>query len=710
MIPAWVINKLIKRALRVNLLGCRVDMECKYVVVDELGREVRWQEGSNMELCVPGSIKGRPLHRLEASVSWCKQFKNFLASPVEGVTVPLTSLDVAPLKHQPQQQVAPATKSAPVTPSVPAAARQHASALPSASAIATPTKSVAAAPALAGVAAAAPAPLEPAAAASPLLAGKPSGRSGSPSNGNSFAAFVAARQSSPARQEQQQLPQQQQQQQHGSIFTASRAVAAEPALPSTPTKSSRSASPIGATVPAAGSVVEQPVAAVAASAQTSSSSTTTSSSAASPPVPSFQLNPPSSEEPMSILLKSGRARSPPVKISLSTATSLLMEMPSRPPSPALGTSPAAGAAATSGDASSSSASTSRPSTSELAAPTPMYPSGSPRFLAPASRPGSPSASAVTWGQEYDVYAAVYESPYMHTPFDLDAYAMYDAPTAMPPPVTPQPMPASRRSPSPRGALGESVFCGPGRQPSMAGPAATPATDLLETAVQAARELNVPPSAAPQPQPLPQPTPSAAPAQPTHAAAAAAAKSSAAAEPAQAAPSTPPPSPGSASSFPASFNPFLKDSQLGSSQPKSANDWAGKTLFELSAGRHAHDDEDDEEEEEPADDEAALSHALATPAAPAEMAALLKQLGSALGRSVRLRYEGVDSSAEDLLELDRKVRWIRVAFLLLGLVRRDALNSRHVCVRGVPCRLVACKARGGALTRRTCGHLNLIYRK
>lgn len=650
-------------------------MECKYVVVDELGREVRWQEGSNMELCVPGSVKGRPLHRLEAAVSWCKQFKNFLAAPVEGVTVPLTSLDVAPMKHQPQQQVAQVSNSAPVTPAVPAA-RQHApAALPSASAPATPTMSVAAAPVLAGVAAAAADLVGQPAAAAPLPA-KPSGRSGSPSSGNSFAAFVAARQPSPVRHEQQQ--QQQASQQASSIFTAPRAVAAEPALPATPTKSSRSASPIGAAAPAASSVVEQPVAAVAASAQTAGSST---SSAAPPTVPSFQLNPPSSEEPMSILLKSGRARSPPVKISLSTSTSLLMEMPSRPPSPALGSSTTA-SAAISADAGSSSASTSRPSTSELAAPTPVYPGASPRYLAPTSRPGSPSASAITWGQEYDVYAAVYESPYMHTPFDLDAYAMYDAPTAMPSPVLPAS--ASRRSPSPRGALGESVFCSPGRQPSMSGPAAaTSATDLLETAVQAARELHEAPSAPPQSQPLQQPAPSAAPAQPAHAAAPAAASSTAAAEPAQAAPSTPPPSPGSPSSFPASFNPFLKDSQLGSSSPKSSNDWAGKTLFELSAGRHAHG-EDDEEEEEPADDEAVLSHALAAPTAPSDMAALLKQLGSALGRSVRLRYEGVDSSAEDLLELDRKVRGKGAVFLLHRLACTIRASGER-CVAWSSCR-------------------------
>eukprot|EP00198_Chlamydomonas_reinhardtii_P008345 XP_001697682.1 predicted protein [Chlamydomonas reinhardtii] len=73
-----------------------------------------------------------------------------------------------------------------------------------------------------------------------------------------------------------------------------------------------------------------------------------------------------------------------------------------------------------------------------------------------------------------------------------------------------------------------------------------------------------------------------------------------------------------------------------------------------AGPQAAYSDSDEEDDEVSEHEARVAHALTAPVTAADMAALLKNMGTALGHSVRLRHGGVEPAAADLLELDRQI--------------------------------------------------------
>ncbi|KXZ49645.1 hypothetical protein GPECTOR_20g502 [Gonium pectorale] len=548
-------------------------LECKYVIVDEKGAEVRWQEGSNMALKVPASYHGSPVDSYDVHISWCQAHAAFSAIPARGTSSKSSSS---------------AAGSSSTTSSSRSTSVERAERLP-----------------VAAAAAAAAAPSGGAAPVAAWVAAKGTGRAASPLRKATAAEPEAVKVAPPAPQP-----------------------VAE-AAPISLAATIRQAAANAAQAPA------QPAAAAAASAPATAAPAT----AVAPARPAFQVTPPSGEEPMSLVLPP-RSTSPPFKISLSPSFSSLMDLPGSPRERVSGNSASAGSAGDAGSPSQGSggaaAATSWSSVTGKApaaairshpidaAPVSSGLSGaasppsSPARSSPTSSPSSskaaaavrndgaavpppvvPSPAAASFGLEYDIYSAFYETPYMHTPFDLDAYAVYEH--GAPEPVAP----GSSSSGGPMG-LGDLL---------------NRSTDFVESAVRtaashggtAAFANGAASPAAPAAAPAEVPTPAAA------------------------------PSPSS--------EPYRQTSR---SSP-AVSDWASRTLFELSSGRSLlEEDEDSDDEEETADEEAALVHAMAAPVSPADMAALLTQLGTALGRSVRLRYEGMDVAASDLLELDRKI--------------------------------------------------------
>ncbi|PNH07413.1 hypothetical protein TSOC_006138 [Tetrabaena socialis] len=611
-------------------------VNCKYVVVDGAGRAVRWQEGDNMVVAIPAAFQGLPVMQYDVQVSWCKAFQSFGA-------IPLTSAAAVAASFA-GRAAAPTPAQAALPPVMAWAVAKGASA-------ATATAELPAQPSAATAAQRPSAP--PPQSALPRPAEQPVPRTGRMVETIMQAAGGASKAAPPP-----------------SLPPATPARAAAAAAPPPPSDAAVAALPVASAAPAA--------------------------PATPPPAPlraSFQLTPPTNDQPMSMLLQSGRPASPAVKISLSSSFSRLMEMP------AAGRAAAAGAGAATSSSAASASAQAPASSSEKLTPRPLQshpldvaiktsapatsaatsvaggaparstsPSPAARAaLASASPPASPTTSTRShasrrphhqqsslqppsppvWGLEYDMYATLYGAPYMHNAFDLDAYAQYEQ------------MPYGEQPSAPAAAAGAALRA----------QAAAPGKDLLETAVQAARgSPPLPVDALPV-------APAAAVRAPEHAAAAVAAPplpipdvaAAAAAEIATAAVAA------AAVAAPA----------LASAATSSVADWAGRTLFELS---RASTDSDDEAEET-ADSEAAVAHALCPPPTGSDMTALLKQLGSSLGKSVRMRDGGADAAAADLLELDRTIALAASKLyrqrdnLLVGFVRKETRRQLMAAAAG-----------------------------
>ncbi|KAG2487615.1 hypothetical protein HYH03_013754 [Edaphochlamys debaryana] len=599
--------------------SCRVPLpagstlECKYVVVDETGTAVRWQEGTNMSIRVPAAFEGQALQDFEVAMSWCKTYSAFSAQPLTSPAAALAAATAPAVAAWAMAKGASPAPSRAVSPAPAAGAFAGAS-----GSSVPPTFSQPAKPAAVST-------LPPSVVSAALPPGaKPNG----------MAAEVAL------------------------------AAASAILQPSTPTPSS--ASGAGRTAAAAAF--------------------------------SSELTPGTEDSPggMSMTLPP-RSSSPPFKLSLSSNLAQLMELPSTLSRSGSGGNLAASASAS---ASASAVSPAAPSTPTALAPAPVRaaspvkaaaavaPSSFPidlpasaassRAASPApSRPvvepmpASASSSVSSYGRqapspshydaasgygssEYDMWASAYGMPYMHTPFDLDAYAEVDQ-------TAPEPTPAaSLRSPSPK---------------AVAPP--VPGTDLLESAMQAARgpsprasePASVAASKAAAPSIFANPAPAAATAAGAQSIFSAAPKAASpkpsASKPAAAPAPAPAPAatptfasasasasaaPAAAASAPAS--PGLPSYRSVSCSSPAVSRWADQTLFELSASSIASDEDSDEEAA--AETESLVAHALEAPVTAEDMSVLLKQLGGALGRSVRMRHEGKDSAATDLLELDRQI--------------------------------------------------------
>ncbi|GLC36374.1 hypothetical protein PLESTB_000768700 [Pleodorina starrii] len=708
------------------MLPAGTSVECKYVIVDEQGQAQRWQDGGNMVVLVPATCQqGLPIQRYDVGVSWCQNRTSFRAHPRTSAAAP--AADAQRLGQASAPDALPASTSAAATAAAVAsgaAAAAATAASSSAAAVAPPV--MAWARSKGASVASEPRRVNPAAAAQAAAARS---LQHAPA---AAAAVVAAAAAAP-----QTVP-------------AAKTAVASPPPPAEAL--ARRAAPAPAAEAPAGSKVATLVQAAASAVQEAAAATTTAAfeaaaavAAAVPSLPAFHLSPSISsgggadgETAMSIVLPS-RSHSPPVKISLSSSFSKLMEMPalargsaaaSPVPSPSPSSSPSTTTTATSASPSTPSSIVSHPidvgssasngpsrspspalATAAAAAATghpPVSPTAQPQPQ-PQPQPASSSSSAAAaaapgqghsqgrrqaanvtpaspiWGMEYDVYAAAYGFPYMHTPFDLEAYAVYDQEQA------PSPSSAQGSSHGSLGLLSASQACG---------------ADPVENAVQAAHcsETNTAAAAAAA-APAPAPPSVAAGLLSTGLLGATAASaalamsaatatdtcsSTASAAAAAAAVATAPQSAAAAtrSSDAAETAPAaapLDVYRQVSRSSTSVSDWAGRTLFELGSGHSLLDDDSDSDET--ADDEAAVAQALAAPAGPADMAALLTQLGTALGRSVRMRYDGVDATAQDLLELDRKIALAASKLyrqrdgLLSGWVRKEA--RRHLATAAAP---------------------------
>ncbi|GLI63615.1 hypothetical protein VaNZ11_006626 [Volvox africanus] len=597
------------------MLPAGSDIECKYVIVDDQGRAQRWQEGSNMVVTIPDTYQGLPPQRYDVGVSWCKNHVNYRC-----VAAPPTNAAQAAAFFMEKLKNTCAT--------------------------------------VVSTAAAAPA----AEAAPPMMAWALS----------KGASTTAGFNPTPLVQHVAEA--------HTSIFRLPSASAVQCAaidVPALPAHQASSTPSLRKQVAANESLSQdtgneckvatlvQAAANSVCEAHTAAGSRLYESIGAAANsiglLSSFQLSSASSEgEPTMSITLPPRSKSPPVKISLSSSFSKLLDMP------ALTRNGGSNASTTGTGAVISTAIMGKTTASSIqshaidpvvassshtahiggGAPKPQgatnstdKPVVSPPYATANTVNRSIAASvSPTWGMEYDIYATAYGLSYMHTSFDLESYALYDQ-------TGPAPSSSSLPSMSPgrlyhesaHGFLSANQSCG---------------ADPLESAVQAALSSSPDTKTAREASFFPYTLLGATDANTSLALGAAAGSSLAdhvsdvatpAVVSANAAASHPPDAVASA--------PVEVYRQVSRSST-SISDWAGRTLIEMNCGHSLIDEDSDEDET--ADDEAAVAQALATPAAPADMAALLTQLGTALGRSVRLRYDGIDATAQDLLELDRKI--------------------------------------------------------
>ncbi|GIL93459.1 hypothetical protein Vretimale_12705 [Volvox reticuliferus] len=624
------------------MLPAGSDVECKYVIVDDQGRAQRWQEGSNMVVSIPDTYQGLPLQRYDVGVSWCKNHVNYryVAAP------PNTAQDL-------NRTYANAVVAAAAA----AAAADPAAAMGTVAGAAPPVMAWALSKGANPIASLKPTPLVQQVAETQtskfrIWASAPAGQ-----------CVAVDAQASPAQQQLSSAP---------SVRTQ---LAAKEALPGAAAHQAGTGagSKVATLVQAAANAVCEAQTAPAGSSGASGAMVMAATSAG--PLSSFQLSSASSDgEPTMSIVLAPRSKSPPVKISLSSSFSRLMDMP------ALSRSGGSNASAASTGASVSTPSTGKTTAASIqshaidstiassthtahisggAAQSQVAPSSNGKPLVfpsvsantisqdrNSSHNGQNLSTAApaspTWGMEYDIYATAYGMSYMHTLFDLEAYKVYEQ-------TGPDPSSSSLSS------MSSGRLTHDGSAHDFVSANQSRGADLLESAVVAALSSGADTETAPTSAiDLFPPTLLGATAASTSLALGAATASCPAAPVAAAAATPPMGSDDAVASHPVEVvapAPVEVYRQVSRSST-SISDWAGRTLIEMSSGHSLIDEDSDEDET--ADDEAAVAQALATPVAPADMAALLTQLGTALGRSVRLRYDGIDATAQDLLELDRKI--------------------------------------------------------
>ncbi|GIL65408.1 hypothetical protein Vafri_19157 [Volvox africanus] len=616
------------------MLPAGSEIECKYVIVDDQGRAQRWQEGSNMVVTIPDTHQGLPLQRYDVGVSWCKNHVNYrcvaaqpnnaaqaaavfmenlkstCATAVPSAAAALAGELAPPMMAWALSKGASTTAGFNPTPLVHHVAEAQATMLhlPSASAVQCSAVNVPASPAQ------------------------------QPPSTQSLRKQVAVN---------EPLSQVETGAGDGSkVATLFQAAANAVCKAHTGPAGSRPSEAIGATASSVGMLS------------------------------SFQISSASSDgEPTMSIVLPPRSKSPPVKISLSSSFSKLLDMPALSRTGGSNSSSTSTGAvigtAVMGKTTGSSIQShaidpvvaSSTHTAHIGGGAPQPPVATNSIDKPAVSPllatantvsgsrnsgnsrqsSSTAASASpTWGMEYDIYATAYGLSYMNTSFDLESYAVYD-----------QTGPAPSSSPSSSLSSMSSGHLYHGSTHDLLSANQSRGADPLESAVQAALSSSPDSKTAPTANFFPS-TLLGATAASTSLALSAATVSSLA-DSASAVVATPFVVPtNAAASHPADAvvsAPVDVYRQVSRSST-SISDWAGRTLIEMSCGHSLIDEDSDEDET--ADDEAVVTQALATPAAPADMAALLTQLGTALGRSVRLRYDGIDATAQDLLELDRKI--------------------------------------------------------
>lgn len=597
------------------------------MILDDLGQEQRWQEGMNMILKIPTTYQGLPVQRYDVGVSWCKTCINCRAHPAVTSACAVTKATsdastagiVASLAGSVLESAFPLGHISAAAPVMPWALSKGAN----------PVNGW----------------LNPAVAAQ--AAGDSQPRTQQRADGTPIltVAAVASAQLGAA--------------QPYSGYGAQPSSCSDPLpLPEEPLSSSASGgSKAAALFRAALGIVQMG----STTEGNPSPDSTLATSETSVPLAtgelwtSFQLMAAvgDSQPKMSIVLPS-RSRSPPVKISLSSNFARLMEIPAitrannattrqgangNGASAVVRGTPSQAASAVQGITISSGAegvASSSKLTESADATVSTIIVGDGQSLAYSAQPPAAApptsddafqidprhlaissaiapASPMMWGMEYDIYASAYGLPYMHTPFDLNAYAVYEQELS------------SSVSATVQGATHGSA--------SYLSSSQAHGADPLESAVEAAHGSTF--------------------VKVSHVLSAPNTSTSAGAGPVAA--PVPPPCAADVV-LPRPADPVVTapvdDYRQASQSSTTISDWAGRTLIDLSSSRSLTDEDSDEDET--ADEEAAVAQALTAPAAPADMAALLTQLGTALGRSVRLRYDGIDATAQDLLELDRKV--------------------------------------------------------
>ncbi|KAG2437498.1 hypothetical protein HXX76_006147 [Chlamydomonas incerta] len=673
-------------------------LECKYIVVDErTGREVRWQEGGNMLIAVPANVQGLPVEQYETRISWCKQYSSFKAHPLTSVAAAAAGVtaaaaaaaakSAAPVMAWAVAKGASAVAAAalgssstatavaiaapPAAPQQPAKQHQpqQQAGAPSGALGALPTVSASAAPnglaatiAQAAVDAVLSASLSAVATPPPGLGADAKGADASSGGASRF-------QLTPASEDEPLTL---------TLLPRSTSPPLKLSLSSSYSQlmemtgsGSGSSSPSSGSPGTSRSSSSTNLAGMAASGSGSGSGSPAASSPAAPAAaaPAPAATAPAATAPAATAASASAAsqiRSHPIEVRCSPWSEPLsqQQLQQRRASSA---------------ASSSSSTATTSSSSSSATPQPKLAQKQKQPV--AALPAVSTASIAAFGAEYDMYASLYDTPYMHTAFDLDAYAMYDTPSVPEPASAASSVTARARSPlraaSPAAAAASSstsIFGAP------AGGVSGARSDPLESAVQAARSSS-PPKAAAAAAPAaaaPQAAAAALPAYNSIFSDAPSPKQPAAAPTASAATAA-----AAASTDGAAAASYRSISRSG----KAVSEWAGRTIFTLSSASasasilDAADSDSDDDEDDVAEVEARVAHALDAPVTAADMAALLRTMGTALGHSVRMRHSGVEPAAADLLELDRQIAlqcsklYRQRDNLLVGFVRHETARRQ-----------------------------------